>query len=224
MIRTLLVTLLSVLNAYTVFGAIPLPIIPAPMEIDTTSANPVRLKLPLAIRIDGVDSVSREMIEREVESISPIMPKDTQDGAEIAFSTDTLQPAEGYRLTINEKGIKIDASTDAGFFYALQTLKRLMGKEIVAGAQSDCTTLPSVTITDAPRFTHRGFMLDVSRHFFSAEQIKKMLRLLAAYKMNKFHWHLTDDQGWRLPVKEYPLLTTVGASHPANTRMTDFST
>ncbi|MDE6050016.1 MAG: family 20 glycosylhydrolase [Paramuribaculum sp.] len=67
-------------------------------------------------------------------------------------------------------------------------------------------------------------MLDVSRHFFSAEQIKKMLRLLAAYKMNKFHWHLTDDQGWRLPVKEYPLLTTVGASHPANTRMTDFST
>lgn len=224
MIRHLLVVLLAALNAAASFGAKPLPIIPAPTAMEQTSDKPVSLKLPLATSIGEVDSLSREIIEREVKNISPLLQESPQEGAEIAFSIDTLQPAEGYRLTINEKGIKIEASSGAGFFYALQTLKRLMGKEIVAGVPSDCTSLPSITIMDSPRFAHRGFMLDVSRHFFSTEQIKKMLRLLAAYKMNKFHWHLTDDQGWRLPVKEYPLLTTIGASHPANTRMTDFST
>lgn len=224
MIRHLLIALLATLNAAASFGTKPLPIIPAPTTMEETSDKTVRLKLPLDISIGEVDSLSHEVIEREVKSISTLLPKKHQDGAEIAFSADTLQPAEGYRLTIDDNGIKIEASTHAGFFYGLQTLKRLMGKEIVAGVQSDCTALPSVTITDSPRFAHRGFMLDVSRHFFSTVQIKKMLRLMAAYKMNKFHWHLTDDQGWRLPVKEYPLLTTVGASHPANTRMTDFST
>lgn len=224
MIRHLLIALFAVLNAAASFGAKPLPIIPAPTTMEETSGKPVRLKLPLDISIGEVDSLSREIIEREVKSISPLLPQSPHEGAEIAFGTDSMLPAEGYHLTINDRGIELEASSGAGFFYGIQTLKRLMGKEIVAGVQSDCTTLPSVTVTDSPRFAHRGFMLDVSRHFFSTEQIKKMLRLLAAYKMNKFHWHLTDDQGWRLPVKEYPLLTTVGASHPANTRMTDFST
>nr|MDE5744288.1 family 20 glycosylhydrolase [Paramuribaculum sp.] len=189
MIRFLFITLLVAFNAAVSFGSKPLPIIPTPTEIETTSVNPIRLKLPLVISIAEVDSLSREMIEREVESISPLLTQNPQEGAEITFCTDTLQPIEGYRLTINEGGIKMEASSAAGFFYCLQTLKRLMGKEIVAGVQSNCTSLPCVTITDAPRFAHRGFMLDVSRHFFSAEQIRKMLRLLAAYKMNKFHWH-----------------------------------
>lgn len=223
--RALFISLFAaVLGALSSFGSKPLPVIPAPNTMEETCAKPVSLKLPLEFRADNVDSQSHAIIERELKNISPLLPQMPQAGAVVSFTTDTLQPSEGYRLTINGNEVKIEASTGAGFFYGIQTLKRLMGTEVVAGVKSDCNSLPSVTITDFPRFAHRGFMLDVSRHFFSTEQIKKMLRLLAAYKMNKFHWHLTDDQGWRLPAKEYPLLTTVGASHPANTRMTDFST
>ena len=81
-------------------------------------------------------------------------------------------------------------------------------------------TLPVVTIADEPRFRYRGFMLDVSRHFFGVEQLKRMIDIMAAYKMNYFHWHLTDDQGWRAEIKKYPHLTTVGATAP-NCRITD---
>ncbi|MDE6050017.1 MAG: glycoside hydrolase family 20 zincin-like fold domain-containing protein [Paramuribaculum sp.] len=152
MTRHLLIALLATLNAAASFGAKPLSIIPAPTAMELTSDKPVSLKLPLAISIGEVDSLSREMIEREVESISPLLMQNPQEGAEITFCTNTLQPIEGYRLTINEGGIKMEASSAAGFFYGLQTLKRLMGTEIVAGAQSGCTSLPPVTITDAPRF------------------------------------------------------------------------
>ncbi len=101
MIRHLLIALLATLNAAASFGAKPLPIIPAPTTMEETSDKTVRLKLPLDISIGEVDSLSHEVIEREVKNISTLLPQKHQDGAEISFSTDTLQPAEGYRLTID---------------------------------------------------------------------------------------------------------------------------
>lgn len=123
-------------------------------------------------------------------------------------------PAEGYRLRLNSRGIQVTASTSSGFFYAFRSLMHLMPAQVLAGKEDvslKALTLPAVEIVDAPRFPYRGFMLDVSRHFFTTDEVKKMLRLMADYKMNRFHWHLTDDQGWRVEIKKYPRLTSVGS-------------
>ncbi len=129
---------------------------------------------------------------------------------------------EGYRLAITTEGVKVEASTSAGFFYAFQSLKKMLPANVMARKYDARRkyTLPVVTIADEPRFRYRGFMLDVSRHFFGVDQLKRMIDIMAAYKMNYFHWHLTDDQGWRAEIKKYPRLTTVGATAP-NCRITD---
>ena len=129
---------------------------------------------------------------------------------------------EGYILVVAEDGITLKASTVKGFFYGLQSIKKMLpGNVLVEKLDVNATyAIPCVTINDAPRFAYRGFMLDVSRHFFTVEEIKKMLRIMAYYKMNFFHWHLTDDQGWRVEVKKYPKLTTVAATR-ANSYNTD---
>ena len=114
-------------------------------------------------------------------------------------------PADGYRLTIIPGRILI-AGKGAGLFYGVQTLIQLMPLNRQATAK-----LPCVQIEDYPRFGYRGFMLDVCRHFFSVEFVKKYIDLMAAYKLNNFHWHLTDDQGWRIEIKKYPRLTQIGS-------------
>ncbi|MDN5284808.1 MAG: beta-N-acetylhexosaminidase [Mucilaginibacter sp.] len=118
--------------------------------------------------------------------------------------TDNL-PAEGYRLTITPQQITV-AGKGAGLFYGVQTLLQLMPLDRAATAK-----LPAVQIEDYPRFGYRGAMLDVGRHFFSVELVKKYIDLLAAYKLNNFHWHLTEDQGWRIEIKKYPKLTQVSS-------------
>ena len=131
-------------------------------------------------------------------------------------------PPEGYRLTIDSEGVSIEAGTSAGFFYAFQSLKKMLPANVMARTYDNKKKYawPCVTIQDEPRFRYRGFMLDVSRHFFTVEQLKRMIDIMAAYKMNHFHWHLTDDQGWRAEIQAYPRLTTVGATAP-NCRITD---
>jgi hexosaminidase len=111
-------------------------------------------------------------------------------------------PAEGYELEIATTGAVIRSSSEAGTFYAQQTLRQLRGAD---------GSLPCVFIRDTPRFVWRGFMLDSSRHFQTVEEIKRYLDLLAMHKLNVFHWHLVDDHGWRFESKKYPLLTQVGA-------------
>lgn len=122
---------------------------------------------------------------------------------------------EGYTLDITADGIAIAANAPNGFYYAFQSIKKMLPANVMAEVKDESITqytLPAVSITDAPRFEYRGFMLDVSRHYFSIEQIKRMIDVMSYYKMNRFHWHLTDDQGWRFEVKKYPRLTTVGAT------------
>lgn len=121
-----------------------------------------------------------------------------------AAGTDNL-PAEGYRLTITPQQVTV-AGKGAGLFYGIQTLLQLMPLDRAATAK-----LPCVQIEDYPRFGYRGAMLDVGRHFFSVEMVKKYIDLLAAYKLNNFHWHLTEDQGWRIEIKKYPKLTQISS-------------
>ena len=126
---------------------------------------------------------------------------------------------EGYTLDITTAGITVTANAANGFYYAFQSIKKMLPANVMAEVKDNKVTeytLPVVSIVDAPRFEYRGFMLDVSRHYFSLDQIKRMIDVMSYYKMNRFHWHLTDDQGWRFEVKKYPLLTTVGATRNDN--------
>ncbi len=132
---------------------------------------------------------------------------------EIWLAVDASLPAEGYTLNVSNKGVEIKASSKAGFFYAMQTLKQLLPRDLFGGTLNSEAewVIPFVSITDQPQFEHRGFMMDVARHFFDKNEVKRVLDIMALYKMNRLHWHLTDDQGWRIEIPEYPLLTEVGA-------------
>ena len=132
----------------------------------------------------------------------------------ITLSLDGEQPnPEGYHFESDKEGVLISASSTAGLFYGVQTLRQLLPVEVESPepVKNIRWALPSVVIDDQPSLAWRGFMLDCSRHFFPPEFIKKILDNLAARKMNTFHWHLTDHQGWRMEVKKYPKLTEVAA-------------
>jgi len=116
-------------------------------------------------------------------------------------------PSEGYRLTVSRKGIEIVGGSEAGVFYGMQTLR----KSLPVGTQP-AIELPAVIITDEPRFAYRGMHLDCARHFFTVNEVKKYLDMMALHNMNRFHWHLTDDQGWRIEIKKYPGLRNLGVS------------
>lgn len=119
----------------------------------------------------------------------------------IAYRTVAEMPAEAYELQIKKNGIVIKSSDEAGRFYAEQTLRQL----------ADAEVMHCGVIKDEPRYEWRGFMLDEARHFFGKEQVKELLDMMARYKLNRFHWHLADDQGWRVEIKAYPELCIIGA-------------
>ena len=118
----------------------------------------------------------------------------------------SVENMEGYCLTADNNRIEIVSSSPAGVFYGIQTLRKSL-------PVTECSEIlmPAVTIKDSPRFAYRGAHLDVSRHFFTTDSIKRFIDMLALHNLNRFHWHLTDDQGWRIEIKKYPKLTTVAA-------------
>lgn len=156
-----------------------------------------------------------ESFKKELQEATGIKVSSTQKEAKarIILDLNPQLPAEAYKLNVSKEQVRIEASRPAGFYYALQTLKQLMPRNVMAGvATSDHSqwSLPSVEIEDAPRFEWRGFMLDEGRHFFGKDEIKRVIDMMAIYKMNRFHWHLTEDQGWRIEIKKYPKLTETG--------------
>lgn len=121
---------------------------------------------------------------------------------------------EGYRLTVDGSAVRVEGGSAAGVFWGAQTLRQLLGPDVYRGAPVDADrrwAVPATVVEDAPRFAWRGLMLDVSRHFMPKDGVLRYLDLLAAHKLNVFHFHLTDDQGWRLEIKRYPKLTETGA-------------
>ena len=121
--------------------------------------------------------------------------------------------AEGYKLTVSPRQIIITAEQPKGFFYGVQTLMQLMPPAVYSPVRVEDVAweVPACTIEDQPRYGYRGGMLDVGRHYMPVDFIKKYIDLLALHKMNTFHWHLTEDQGWRIEIKKYPLLTKIGS-------------
>lgn len=195
-----------------------LPLIPYPANL-TRNEGTFNLKQLTAITTPaGDEAVARYAQEfaTQLEKTSgikvPVNP--TTAATSLVMTKDATLAHEAYKLTVNEAGINIAAADSTGFFYAIQTLKQLMPHAIYnrSGASTAINwTVPCVEIADQPQLGHRGYMLDVARHFFSKTEVKRILDIMATYKMNRFHWHLTDDQGWRIDIPEYPKLAQVGA-------------
>lgn len=144
---------------------------------------------------------------------NPVTVADEVPASGIRFVTDESLPAEGYELNVDGEGIEVRASQFPGFLYALQSLEQLLPAAVYGTepAPDAAWEVPCVKIADAPRFAYRGMHLDVARHFFSVDEVKRYIDVMAIHKLNTLHWHLTDDQGWRVEIKKYPELTRVGS-------------
>ncbi|MCL7715046.1 family 20 glycosylhydrolase [Stenotrophomonas mori] len=198
---------LSALQAQAA-GTVP-PLVPLPAHYQ---ADPgAGFVLGDAARAGGSDDAGRRAAARFVDLLRQnggpaVAVADSTGAAQIRFRLDpsATRPAEGYRLKVSDTGIDISAGDDVGLFYGAVTAAQLLTGDTPGQAAA-------ATIDDAPRFPWRGFMLDSARHFQSMEEIKKLLDAMAQHKLNTFHWHLTDDQGWRMEIKRYPELTAVGS-------------
>jgi hexosaminidase len=203
------------------------PIIPMPRSIHEASG---RFQLDQSTRVvlsGPARAELRSVVElllvplRSASGLPLPIAGDASDHAAHALvfrltpGADSVQP-EGYRLVVTQRAVVLSAATSAGLFWGLQTLRQLLPPDLerTISAQSPGPVLwsiPAVTIEDAPRFRYRGVLLDVARWFYPPEFIKKVIDLLALYKLNALHLHLTDDQGWRLEIRKYPLLTQIGS-------------
>ena len=222
-------TLLSTLLACALFGTSQMQaqqfvnLTPVPMQMHVDKGV---YRLPAQFTIGGAqlpDSIKAEAqkfvtdFNKSATGATAFFNKKAEGAALELVHNQTLYKTlgqEGYKLSVTANGIRLESATTSGFFYGLTSLKKMLPACIAAGVKDEKVVtyeLPLVQITDKPRFPYRGFMLDVARHFFSVQEVKKMLDVMAIYKLNKFHFHLTEDQGWRWEVKKYPKLTKVGA-------------
>ena len=215
--KRLLIYSLLLLLAPTVMIAQSVNLTPWPKTITTTGGV---FTFPNAFNINtsNLDEAQMEEVKNFADQFSTAtgltakVVADDNAPVNVVYASSVTDP-EGYNLTITSSKITLQASTAVGVFYGLQSIKKMMPGNVMLGVYKPGEyTVPTVNIKDAPRFRYRGFMLDVSRHFFDVNEVKKILRLMSYYKMNFFHWHLTDDQGWRVQIDKYPKLTTVGAT------------
>ncbi len=155
------------------------------------------------------------MVNRVTGSSLEVTEGSSKGGGRVAMFIDENAGTgkEGYILSVKPRKIIITAETPAGLFYAVQSIRQLLPPEIESKSEVPGVRLavPACEITDNPRFVYRGMHLDVARHMFPMEYIKRYIDMIALHKMNHFHWHLTEDQGWRIEIKKYPLLTEIGA-------------
>ena len=155
---------------------------------------------------DALDEVLQPVFGRGLECRFP----QAGEPHAVNFLLDASMAPDAYRLTVTTERVDICAGAPEGAFYAVQTLRQLLPVEAFDGGVRT-VELPAVEIEDRPAMAYRGLMLDVARHFFTVDEVKRTLDLLALHKMNVFHWHLTDDQGWRIEIRRYPELTRVGS-------------
>lgn len=187
-------------------------IVPAPLEVTAAEGEPFLLKNGTAIIYPAGDEAMRRnagFLAEYIGEQTGLKLTPAEGSAEGPAVTLALGPVtdnpEGYRMEVEADGVTITAPTPAGVFYGIQTMRKAVGV-----TKGQCRMAP-VTVTDSPRFAYRGMHLDVSRHFFTVEEVKTYIDMLALHNINRFHWHLTDDQGWRIEIRKYPRLTEVGS-------------
>lgn len=193
-----------------------LKVIPLPQYVTQQAAeNPFVVTRQTSITYpEGNEKLQKtaELLSSYIEEVTDICPK-VRTGATashgIALSvSEEIKEKEGYQLTVSETGIQLKGGSEAGVFHGIQTLFKAL--PIVKG--TDClAAIPSGVVEDYPRFPYRGFMVDVGRHYFPVSYLKQLIDLMALHNINYFHWHLTEDQGWRIEIKKYPKLTEIGS-------------
>lgn len=209
---------------------------PRPKSISVKAGQQLTLPSKFSISHSGLAEEEVNEVKRFADLYAAVTGAEVSvvaDDADALFQVSKLDASSklkdsGYTLAVTSDKVNIQAKSATGFFYAFQSVKKLLPANVMAGKKDPLATehaipmytIPLVTISDEPRFDYRGFMLDVSRHFFTVDEVKRMLDVMSYYKMNAFHWHLTDDQGWRVEIKKYPKLTTVGSIAP-NSLFTD---
>jgi hexosaminidase len=207
LLSLLLVAQLPILNAQ-------IAIIPEPFEMSAGMGN-YTLPKSITINVPTAASSIGEIIATKLKTATgnQVIFGSNKSCIDIQLISEPSLGKEGYHLTVNEKGIQMKANTNAGLFYAWQSLLQIMPTAVFANSVQNNISwkIPFVTITDKPRFGWRGLMLDVSRHFFTKAEVKQYIDNMVLYKYNVLHLHLTDDQGWRIEIKALPKLTQVGA-------------
>ncbi|MDR2096590.1 MAG: beta-N-acetylhexosaminidase [Treponema sp.] len=183
-----------------------LSLIPRPVSVKTTGSF---FRSPVLPVPEGDTAFRNEIETFKEQTTSCTNRRDAQaeNGKKITLVTDKSLGVEAYVLEINPQALILKAASPAGAYHGLQSIREL----VLSSRGETGIVLPCAEIVDYPRFPWRGFMLDCSRYFYRVEFIKKIIDALSLHHINVFHWHLTDDQGWRLPVQKYPLLTEIGS-------------
>ncbi|WP_139261662.1 beta-N-acetylhexosaminidase [Xylanibacter ruminicola] len=182
-------------------------VVPLPQSLSRMDGTPFILDSKVQILTPASLQREAEFLQQYIRDVTAIQLPITRKRIKNQRYIELKQAAvcvnkEGYHMSVKQKGVTITGDDAAGVFYGIQTLRK---------ALSDSKILSPAEIADYPRFSWRGMHLDCSRHFFSVDFVKKYIDLLALHNMNTFHWHLTDDQGWRIEIKKYPELTTIGS-------------
>jgi len=201
-----------------------LALIPLPVSLERTGGAPFTLTAATAITTSDhpeAQRIARYLADHlrpatglHLPVVPPNVDLDAASSVSLILSSDvSTLGSEGYQLTISPNAVRLTASAPAGLFYAVQTLLQLLPPQIEADTPQPNTawTVPALKITDQPRFAWRGILLDVSRHFFTKQEVMQFIDRMARYKLNTLHLHLTDDQGWRIEIKARPKLTEIGA-------------
>ncbi len=191
-------------------------VIPLPVELITSSEGYFVISEKTTVSVTNKEQLNIVTnFFKKFEKVAGFTPEIGIEKAKanIVFSVDATLEDEAYELVVEENTIAVKSASGAGFFYAMQSLGQLLPVSFYSEKIQPNTDwgIPIVTIKDKPAFKWRGYMLDVSRHFFDKEQIKDVIDFMAEVKLNRFHWHLSDDNGWRIEIKQYPKLTEVGA-------------
>ncbi len=187
-------------------------VIPLPQEVNSIDGSGFVLNGATTIVCPQGDEVMMRNAEFLKEFIQEktgieLQINDVQSNNSITLSIEGISNnPEAYKLNVTSHGVNIIGASPAGVFYGIQTLRKSL-----PAIASETVKLPLVEITDAPRFPYRGAHLDVSRHFFNTDEVKRFIDMLALHNINRLHWHITDDQGWRIEIKKYPELTTIAA-------------
>jgi hexosaminidase len=195
-------------------GQSTISVVPKPNQI-TVGQGTFAFKNGMAICAPAGSEACKVLSGKLAKAAGIVLGK-TADAqkADIVLSLDKTgsMPAEGYSLNVSAKKITVDAATETGLYYGVQTLLQLLPPQIESNIKTVAKwAVPCVAVNDAPRFSYRGIHLDCCRHFLPVGHIKKFLDMFAMYKINRFHWHLTEDQAWRIEIKRYPKLTSIGS-------------
>ncbi len=209
--KSFLFFVVLIISTLVGFGQ-PVSIIPQPVSVKQASGKFIITAKTVIVTRDAEEEKAADFFNAYLQSVYGFKLEKGSSTKKKYIQLNTKKfiqkpSSDAYTLMVTSSGVTITGDTYAGTFYGIQTLIQLLPV-----TKSAILNIPAVTITDAPRFNYRGMMLDVGRHFFPLPVVKKFIDYIALHKMNYFHWHLTDDQGWRIEIKKYPRLTEIGST------------